>query len=48
MAVTDEKSHLKFLKELVEFMNDINNTKRLLEIDNINGIYTMIKNNIKF
>lgn len=48
MAVTDEKSHLKFLKELVEFMNDKNNTKRLLEIDNINGIYTMFKNNIKF
>lgn len=48
MAVTDEKSHLKFLKELVEFMNDKNNTKRLLEIDNVNGIYTMFKNNIKF
>ena len=48
MAVTDEKSHLKFLKELVEYMNDKNNTKRLLEIDNVNGIYTMFKNNIKF
>ncbi|WP_164704111.1 BglG family transcription antiterminator [Clostridium isatidis] len=48
MAVTDEKSHLMFLKELVKFMNDKSNINRLLEIDNINGIYTMLKNNIKF